>query len=383
MPTLKFSASQRATNIAHGGSERRRATGRDLSIFSGRSNHHEARHDRSHIACCDRARAGACEFGPNVRTFCSRCKLERNGCGVACHLSERPLWEGVLETGDAGANDGQKKMQPWIFVAAGAAAAVLLIAAVFYFHGSAASTASTPLPVSTSSSAAQAPTSNAGYDANQSPVSSSMAPGNVAKPMVASRPPATAVRAAESAPVRESKAPAETQETQPAPSGAVSQKAQGGPAPDMFGALNAHPVNAQRRSSSAGAPAAPSLDSGNAPSDSGDLAGIQSASAGPAPPKFVSSGMVRVGGSVKPPALVTSVMPVFPSVAKTAGVEGDVVLDTTIDKMGNVIDAKATSGPQLLRQAAIDAVRRWKYAPSIVDGQPTAVEMTVTIKFHR
>jgi protein TonB len=287
---------------------------------------------------------------------------------------------GVLETGDAEPKDGQKKTQPWIFIAAGAAAAVLLIAAVFYFHGSGSSASTQPTPQS--SSVAPAPVNNPSYDANQSPASSPTAQGSIAKPMVASRAPAAAVRAADPAPVRENKAPAETQEPQPAPTEAASQKAQG-PAPDMFGALNAHPVNAQRGSSSAASSAAPSLDSGSAPSDIGDLAGIPSSSAGPAPPKFVSSGMVRVGGSVRPPALVTSVMPVFPAVAKTARVQGDVVLDTSIDKLGNVIDAKVNSGPQLLRQAAVDAVRRWKYAPTLVDGVPTAVEMTVTIKFNR
>jgi protein TonB len=60
-----------------------------------------------------------------------------------------------------------------------------------------------------------------------------------------------------------------------------------------------------------------------------------------------------------------------------------VVVNTTIDKNGNVVGMRVASGPPLLRQAALDALRRWKYEPSKLNGQPVAVEMQVTIKFHR
>ncbi len=72
----------------------------------------------------------------------------------------------------------------------------------------------------------------------------------------------------------------------------------------------------------------------------------------------------------------------YPSVAKNAHVQGDVVVDTQIDKNGNVARMKVTSGPMMLRQAALDAVRKWKYEPSTLDGQPVTVEMLVTVKFR-
>jgi len=76
-------------------------------------------------------------------------------------------------------------------------------------------------------------------------------------------------------------------------------------------------------------------------------------------------------------------MPVYPSMARETGIEGDVVVDTTIDASGKVTTMKVLSGPPVLRQAALDALRQWKYAPSMLNGQPIPVEMTVTIKFHR
>ena len=91
---------------------------------------------------------------------------------------------------------------------------------------------------------------------------------------------------------------------------------------------------------------------------------------------------MQVGGKVQQPKLLSSVMPIYPSVAKQAHVEGDVVIDTQIDKNGKVVHMKAVSGPVILRQAALEALSRWKYQPSTLDGQPVPVEMLVTVKFR-
>ncbi len=91
---------------------------------------------------------------------------------------------------------------------------------------------------------------------------------------------------------------------------------------------------------------------------------------------------MQVGGTVKEPKLISSTPVVYPSVAKDSHVQGDVVIDTQIDKNGNVVHMKVTSGPMMLRQAALDAVRRWKYEPSTLDGQPRSIEMLVTVKFR-
>jgi protein TonB len=101
----------------------------------------------------------------------------------------------------------------------------------------------------------------------------------------------------------------------------------------------------------------------------------------PEAPKIQQEGPVKVGGNVKEPRLVSRVMPEYPVVAKQAGIQGDVVVQTTIDAKGNVVDMKAVSGPALLRGPALAALRRWKYEPSTLNGQPIAVQMSVTIKF--
>ncbi len=64
------------------------------------------------------------------------------------------------------------------------------------------------------------------------------------------------------------------------------------------------------------------------------------------------------------------------------GLEGDVIIDAVIDPAGNVKTAKTISGPTLLRSAALDAVRKWKYAPSRLDDQPISIQMLVTLQFR-
>jgi TonB family protein len=153
---------------------------------------------------------------------------------------------------------------------------------------------------------------------------------------------------------------------------------------DMFGALNAHPVSS--KASTAKEPgAAPSLDVAPLAADNGGLAGIATPSlpAPVAPVQPVPAAPVRVGGELKPPRLVHSVVPQYPDIARSANIQGTVVIDTVIDKLGRVVNMKVVSGPVLLRQAALDALKQWRYEPSKLDGQPTTVQMTVSIQFKR
>jgi periplasmic protein TonB len=89
----------------------------------------------------------------------------------------------------------------------------------------------------------------------------------------------------------------------------------------------------------------------------------------------------RVGGQVKEPRLVSVVKPVYPAIARQSRVEGDVVVDTEIDATGKVMRMKVLSGPPLLHQAAMNALRNWKYEPAMLDGQAMAVQIRVTIRF--
>ena len=90
---------------------------------------------------------------------------------------------------------------------------------------------------------------------------------------------------------------------------------------------------------------------------------------------------VRVGGSIKAPARLGYVAPVYPDEAQRANVQGVVIIDATIDKDGNVSDVRILRSIPLLDRAAVDAVRQWKYEPTLLNGMPVPVIMTVTVRF--
>jgi TonB family protein len=92
--------------------------------------------------------------------------------------------------------------------------------------------------------------------------------------------------------------------------------------------------------------------------------------------------MIPVGGEVKPAHLVKSYPPVYPPTAKNLRVSGDVRIYAVIDATGRVANAKVLSGPPLLQQAALDAVRQSKYEPTLLDGKPTNTHLTVVVEFR-
>ena len=118
----------------------------------------------------------------------------------------------------------------------------------------------------------------------------------------------------------------------------------------------------------------PSIDANSTPSSDG-LATVAT-SHRPQP-----SAPLPVGGDVQAAQLIKSVAPVYPQVAKTQHITGNVTIDCLIDANGNVADLKVLSGPPLLHRAATDAVKQWKYKPAILDGQPTAMHLNVTVQF--
>jgi periplasmic protein TonB len=98
-----------------------------------------------------------------------------------------------------------------------------------------------------------------------------------------------------------------------------------------------------------------------------------------APPPPVQA--VRVGGQIKEPKKLKNVAPVYPDIAKQARVQGVVILECTISPQGKVTDVKVLRGIPLLDQAAIDAVKQWVYTPTLLNGVPVPVIMTVTVNF--
>jgi TonB family protein len=89
-----------------------------------------------------------------------------------------------------------------------------------------------------------------------------------------------------------------------------------------------------------------------------------------------------IGGRVQLARLLKSVPPVYPPFARTSHVAGDVKLDALIDVNGNVMELKVVSGPPILRQPAMDAVRQWKYEPARLNGQPVVLHLDVTVRFR-
>jgi periplasmic protein TonB len=90
----------------------------------------------------------------------------------------------------------------------------------------------------------------------------------------------------------------------------------------------------------------------------------------------------RAGRDVTPPAKLSGSSPVYPPLPKQAGVQGDVVIECTIDPSGRVVNATVTKSIPLLDQAALEAVVGWRYRPTLVDGVPVPVLMTVTVRFR-
>jgi periplasmic protein TonB len=90
---------------------------------------------------------------------------------------------------------------------------------------------------------------------------------------------------------------------------------------------------------------------------------------------------VRVGGQIKAPKKIRDVAPVYPEVAKQARVEGVVILEATISPEGRVENVRVLRGSPLLDDAAANAVKNWVYSPTLLNGTPVAVVMTVTVSF--
>jgi periplasmic protein TonB len=115
----------------------------------------------------------------------------------------------------------------------------------------------------------------------------------------------------------------------------------------------------------------------------GVLGGVLSSGSTPVPPprKLAANKPLRVGGQIQAPRLVRNVQPLYPELAKETHTQGAVVLDCVIDTQGNVTQMKLISGHPLLVGAAMQAVRQWKYQPTLLNGTPVAVEMMVHVNF--
>jgi periplasmic protein TonB len=102
----------------------------------------------------------------------------------------------------------------------------------------------------------------------------------------------------------------------------------------------------------------------------------------PPPVPAVPQKPVRPGGDIREPVKVKHVPPVYPQIAINARISGRVVIDAVIGTDGVVRDARVLSGVPLLNQAALDAVKQWRYTPTMLNNVPVQVIMTVTVQFN-
>ena len=103
----------------------------------------------------------------------------------------------------------------------------------------------------------------------------------------------------------------------------------------------------------------------------------------PAPPPPAPAKPAPVqGGRVVLPKLIHRVDPIYPQVAVTEQVQGNVQIQAQIDASGKVTSAKVINGPVLLRGAAVNAVRQWKYSPATLNGKAISTQYAVTVIFR-
>jgi len=100
------------------------------------------------------------------------------------------------------------------------------------------------------------------------------------------------------------------------------------------------------------------------------------------PPVVRSLGPARISGGVIAGNILTKVQPRYPAEAREAGVSGTVVMHAIIGKDGTIEKLTVISGPALLQDAAVDAVKQWTYRPYLLNGVPTEVDTTIMVNFN-
>jgi protein TonB len=101
----------------------------------------------------------------------------------------------------------------------------------------------------------------------------------------------------------------------------------------------------------------------------------------PPPPKAAAPARIKQGGAVTAASIITQTHPNYPPLARQARIQGTVVLHAIIDKEGKVAQLEVISGHPLLVQAAMEAVKQWRYKPTQLNGEPVEVDTTIQVTF--
>ena len=308
-----------------------------------------------------------------------------------------PTFEGSLDTDtdDSSAEEGSKTSSKGPLIGAIAAALLLAVGAAWWYMRP------QPSGVSASATAAKAPapapTPVAGTPAEALPPrpqgntpAQTNSAVSIPQSKPAQNPAAMAPANASGAAVRNAseKSPLNSAHTNGA-TPVATQPAEAQPQPELkkpsLGEVRlATPTVTRRGNAQDNSVADPGIAlSGNQPDAHNEAlgAGLGVKTKQPAAPAAPEAPLA-VGGDVKPAKMISSVHPVYPMLAKNQHVSGNVLLDALIDPTGRVTTMKILSGPTLLHQAAMDAVKQWKYEPATLDGKPVAMHLTVTVQFR-
>ena len=117
------------------------------------------------------------------------------------------------------------------------------------------------------------------------------------------------------------------------------------------------------------------LPGGIVGSGSGPVVSLAPATRAPVAPLHVSTGVLQG-------MLIAPIRPVYPVIAKAAHVEGSVVVEAVISRAGTIESLRVVSGPLMLQNAALDAIREARYQPFRLNGEPTEVQTTITVNFR-
>jgi protein TonB len=113
----------------------------------------------------------------------------------------------------------------------------------------------------------------------------------------------------------------------------------------------------------------------------GVLGGVMGGMGAAPPPPKANPSRIRQGGNVQAAMLIDRVQPSYPPLARQTRISGTVRLHAIIGKDGSVQQLTLESGHPLLVQAALDAVRRWRYKPTLLNGEPVEVDTTIDVIF--
>jgi TonB family protein len=277
------------------------------------------------------------------------------------------LSDSLVSATDAPSTGSKKNL----FIGLAAAGLLLVGGGAWYYHHnqSSSATAASAHVDSNKPSSELVPASNSPA---APPVSIPAANNLNSSPATSSRPSVNSAPAPVSAPAVSAPQPKNSNSTPKNNDDSVEPAA---PVKSSLGKVHlAAPVVNRNADSQTDSDAFASIDTKSTPAVGDPLASAAHRN-GPAAP-------LAVGGDIKQAQLLKSVAPEYPVLAKAQHVSGRVQIEAVVDASGNVAAAKVLSGPALLHQAALQAVKQWRYSPAILDGQPTITHVVVNMDFR-